>query len=244
MNRTAKKIAITALAIAMGALIIFGNVKRSNSTLKDIKATVDCYGEAALVTEKTIVEYINTELPWITNTLIKEIETDEIDNKLKEIPYLYENEVSISMSGSLVIRAKQRNPVVRIINRGTSYYIDSTGIKIPLSEEGHSNVIVANGDIKTTHDLKRITTLATFIFRNETYRTLFDQIYLDTNKDLLLVPKLSNQIILIGDTNDLERKLDNLMTFYKKGMPDAGWESYEKINLKFDNQVICTRNNQ
>lgn len=244
MNKTAKKATITALAIAMVALIIFGNVKRNNSTLKDIKATIDCYGEAALITDQTIEAYINAELPWIAHTIVKEIETDAIRDKLKEIPFLNESEVSISMGGSLVIRSKQRNPVVRIVNRGASYYLDSLGTKMPLSEEGQSNVIIGNGDIKTNNDLKRIVTLSTFIYRNETYRTLFDQIYLNANKDLILVPKIGKQTILIGDTNDLEKKFNNLMTFYKKGMPEAGWETYDKINLKFNNQIICTRNKQ
>lgn len=244
MNKTAKKITISALAIAMATLIIFGNVKRNNSTLKDIKATIECYGEAELITEQTIEKHIITELPWTTNTIIKEIDTDTIRDILKKIPFLMESEVTISMGGSLVVRSKQRNPVVRIVNRGTSYYLDSTLTKIPLSIEGQSDVIVGNGNIKTVNDLKRIVTLATFIYRTEDYRTLFDQIYLDTNKDLLLVPKIGKQVILIGDTADLDKKFKNLMTFYKKGMCNAGWETYEKINLKYDDQVICTRNNQ
>lgn len=242
MNRTLKKTGIIALVTAMVALVILGNVKRSNSTLKDdTKALIDYCGETALITESTIARYIQETMPWVYTEQIKNIKTDEIQEQLSQIPYIAQNEVSISMGGKLTIKAVQRNPVVRIINRDAPYYLDSTGYKMPLSSEGTSNIIIGNGEIQTKEDLKKIVTLATFIYNNSDYRLLFDQIHINKKDELTLVPKMGHHIVVVGEPCELEKKLENLMTFYKKGMPEAGWSKYSKINLKYDDQVICTK---
>jgi cell division protein FtsQ len=33
-----------------------------------------------------------------------------------------------------------------------------------------------------------------------------------------------------------------LMTFYKEGLNKVGWNAYLTINLKYKNQIVCTKN--
>ena len=45
-----------------------------------------------------------------------------------------------------------------------------------------------------------------------------------------------------GDTlADFEKKLENLKLFYEKAIPKVGWEKYSIINLKYKNQIVCTK---
>ena len=48
-----------------------------------------------------------------------------------------------------------------------------------------------------------------------------------------------NQEILFGKIEDFVGKFQKLQTFYKKIIPAKGWNMYKKINLKFENQIIC-----
>ena len=57
----------------------------------------------------------------------------------------------------------------------------------------------------------------------------------------MMVSKLGDNIIELGNTEDLDSKFGNLWTFYRKGMPRAGWETYKKISLKYKGQVVCTK---
>ena len=39
----------------------------------------------------------------------------------------------------------------------------------------------------------------------------------------------------------MPKKLQRLRKFYKYGLSHAGWDRYERINLEFDNQIICKK---
>ena len=41
--------------------------------------------------------------------------------------------------------------------------------------------------------------------------------------------------------DNAENKLAKLEVFYKEAMMKSGWEKYKIINLKFKNQVVCTK---
>ena len=68
-----------------------------------------------------------------------------------------------------------------------------------------------------------------------------EQIYVNENTDIELVPKTGEHEIVLGDVNDLKDKFNKLMIFYLKGLNNLGWDVYKKINLKYKNQVVCSK---
>ncbi|MNV97616.1 hypothetical protein D3C71_1927610 [compost metagenome] len=56
-----------------------------------------------------------------------------------------------------------------------------------------------------------------------------------------LVPRVGDHRILLGNTEGLEQRMNNLMVFYKKALPRMGWNEYKIINIKYQNQVIGIR---
>jgi cell division protein FtsQ len=71
-------------------------------------------------------------------------------------------------------------------------------------------------------------------------RCLISQVHFDNN-DVVLIPKIKNQEINIGDIEDLDMKFDNLMCFYDKIIKHKGWGYYNIINLKYKDQIICSK---
>ena len=61
------------------------------------------------------------------------------------------------------------------------------------------------------------------------------------NKEIELVVGFGSHIVEIGDLYDLKNKLDNLFIFYRDALPAMGWDRYKKINLKYKNQIVCTK---
>lgn len=58
--------------------------------------------------------------------------------------------------------------------------------------------------------------------------------------ELVLVPRSGDFRIVFGEIGDAERKFDKLMRFYRDGLGRIGWNRYGTINLKYNNQVVCT----
>jgi cell division protein FtsQ len=48
-------------------------------------------------------------------------------------------------------------------------------------------------------------------------------------------------LILLGPPEEVEIKLRNLRALYQSGLDPKEWNEYKVINLKFKNQVICSR---
>ena len=56
-----------------------------------------------------------------------------------------------------------------------------------------------------------------------------------------MVPRVGDHIIELGKAEQVEEKLEKLYTFYKQGMNNVGWNKYSKVNIEFNDKVICTR---
>jgi cell division protein FtsQ len=61
------------------------------------------------------------------------------------------------------------------------------------------------------------------------------------NDELTVYPRVGEHKIILGEAQDLLRKFEKLKIFYRQGLDKVGWDRYSHINLKFDNQVVCTK---
>ena len=51
----------------------------------------------------------------------------------------------------------------------------------------------------------------------------------------------SNLIIELGNNSNINQKLNNFKAFFAKAKRDAILDDFSRINLAFDNQVVCTK---
>lgn len=58
---------------------------------------------------------------------------------------------------------------------------------------------------------------------------------------LELIPRSGNHRILFGTADNVEDKLDKLMSFYQSGLTNIGWDEFRTISLKYDGQVVCRK---
>jgi cell division protein FtsQ len=82
--------------------------------------------------------------------------------------------------------------------------------------------------------------LSQYIDKNDFLKAQIEQIYLNDEKEFELIPKIGNNTILFGDTEDMKEKFEKLIVFYRKGLNTIGWNKYKFINLKFKNQIVCS----
>jgi cell division protein FtsQ len=59
--------------------------------------------------------------------------------------------------------------------------------------------------------------------------------------DIDLIPRVGGQVVRIGDGSRLQQRLAKLKDFYAQGIPQADWRRYSTIDLRFDDQVVCTK---
>ncbi len=209
------------------------------------------------LSEDDITAIVFKEYKNLIGLQFNKIDLNRLESKLEAHPSVENAEVYKRIPGELGIRIQFRQPIVRVIpEKGTQFYIDRYGYMMPLSDQGPCRVIPANGAIvynykgeKMTVDgskdipvqIKEIYEISKQIFNDPFLNVQIEQIFLRNNKEYELVPKVGDHMILLGDINRIDKKLKYLKHFYLNVMQTEGWRSFSLINLKFDNQIVCTK---
>jgi cell division protein FtsQ len=80
------------------------------------------------------------------------------------------------------------------------------------------------------------------IVQSDFWKAQLQQTYVDRQGNFTAIPQVGNHDIEFGTIDNIENKLIKLATFYEQGMNEARWNKYRTINLKYEDQVVCTKN--
>ncbi|MFC2104938.1 cell division protein FtsQ/DivIB, partial [Bacteroidota bacterium] len=247
--------------IAVG--MSFVKERRKEILCHDIKVEILDSLTNGFITVSDIEDFFHETDMNIIGSPVTSINTKELERKLKQYASVKNSEVYVTLNGDIRVEIDQRNPILRVINkRGLSYYIDQEGTIMPLSSKYSSHVLVANGNIIEHYEVNRtreiycnntneeweknhlmcdLYELSKFIYENDFWRAQIEQIYINDEYEFELIPRVGAHIIYFGGIEDYETKFRNLRAFYLQGLNNVGWNKYETISLKFENQVICTK---
>ena len=213
------------------------------------------------VDKDEILAIIQPDSVKIIGSKLDQINIYNIEKRLLKHPSILSVEVYSLANETLKIEVKQRNPIVRIFVFDSSFYIDETGVIMPLSDEYTARVLIANGNIKidekniigknvqsfndtskSEYLLNKIFKLSDYIYKDKFWNSQIVQVSVTDYNDFELIPLVGNQIIKFGELDELEGKFKKLKSLYLKGFNNLGWKTYKEINLKYNNQVVCSKN--
>ncbi|WP_412467688.1 cell division protein FtsQ [Pedobacter sp. KLB.chiD] len=231
-------------------LLSFINVKKRTVKCTDVKILIP--GADNFIEREEIDAILKEDQGVLLGRNLENINIHKIEKKLQSNPYIGFAKVYVDMDGVLHIEVKQRQPILRILNEnGQDFYIDNDGLKMPISSNFTANVLVATGHITEVFG-SRVDTLHTqlardlyktaqFIKKDTLWDSQIEQVVVDQKNDIELIPRVGNQRIILGNADSLEKKMKNLLLFYKKAMPQVGWDTYRTINIKYTNQIVCEK---
>jgi cell division protein FtsQ len=240
--------------ISIGGVVVlmsFINIKKAAVICKDVKVYIP--GNQYFIDRQEIDNILQLKDHSLIGKPINEINIQALKAKLRSNPFIETATVYIDMDDVIRVEISQRQPVLRIMNQfDQDFYVDAHGLKIPLSENFTARVLAANGfidepfagkvDTLRTQIAADVFKVADFIRKDSLWSAQVAQIYVDQNHEIELIPRVGNQRILLGSADSLDTKFGNLLLFYKKALPQAGWGTYKTINIKYANQVVGVRN--
>jgi cell division protein FtsQ len=169
------------------------------------------------------------------------INTAAIEEKLQENRLIKKAECYKTINGTVRIKVYQRIPVLRVFSTKGNYYIDNEGEIMPIPRNFAAYVPIASGYIETEYAKTKLYEFVLFLQRDKFWNSQIEQIYIAPNGDVELTPTVGNHQIILGKLADYRENLNKLRLFYEKGLDEVGWNRYSVINLKYKNQVVCTR---
>ncbi len=240
--------------ISLGGLVTlmsFIEYKKAEVTCKDVKVYIP--GNQYFIDREEVDNILGIKQHKLIGSKLKDINIHLLEQRLKANAFIESATVYADMDGIIRVEISQRQPILRVMNQfDQNFYIDQHGLKVPLSNNFTARVIAANGyidevfgskvDTLHTEIAREIYRTADFISKDSLWSAQIAQIYVDQDHQIELIPRVGTNRILLGNADSLETKFSNLLTFYKKAIPQVGWDRYKTINIKYVNQVVGIKN--
>lgn len=246
-------IAFIWMVVLTGFVVLVGAAAKVKDTAacKGIAVKLSGDDENFFIEEKDIKALLvkNKDL----NPVGKPVSTINIANLEKIVaqdPWVKQADLYIDNNRVLNIKVIQREPVARVFTiTGNSFYLDAQADRIPISERYAARVPVFTGFPTDALQLQSadsaltaaIVGISSYVLNNPFWMAQVEQVNITGDRQFEITPKLGDHIIDFGEGTDIEKKFARLLAFYKEGLSRVGWNNYTRVNVAFENEVVCTR---
>lgn len=229
--------------ILMFGLVIFlfsftSNRNKSRKLTKSVVVFVD--DNAPFVKQETVNKLLIENKRDASDIEKDKLDLNKVEKSIDAHEMIEKSDVFVSIDGVLKAVVKQKTPIARFVDGESSFYIDYEGNKMPLSTNFTARVPLVSGVInkKNNEDLARL------------FRTIYDDDFLKKNiigvqimpnGSLKMLNRNFNFQIDFGRIINVERKFKNYKAFFQKTVLDSSLYKYSKIDLRFTEQVVCTK---
>ena len=219
-------------------LYAFSSQKNNHRNLSDL--TVNFVGNDNLyITHETVNKLLIQKEEGITSVPKDILDLNELESALTSNSMIKSAEVYVTVNGQVKAEIEQRKPIARV-NTNVSYYIDDEGYYMPLSSNHSARVPLVTGFVDK-NQLENVFIIADKIHNDAFLKKHIVEIQQNKDKSINLKTRVLDFEITLGKLEHLDKKINNLKAFYQKAKKDNALINYSKVNLKFENQVVCTK---
>ena len=254
---TFRKILVISVWILLGSgtivLLVAAITKKNNEQISGLEINIRGVQNNYFIDKKDVIKILEkTNGKILEKAVASSLDLTAMENALQKDQWIKKAEMFFDNNNVLQIKVTEREPVARIFtSTGTSFYMDSSLTRLPLSDKFSARLPVFTNFpteviVLTKQDsilLKEIKLLSEFIGNDPFWMAQIDQIDITPARTFELIPKLGNQVIRFGNTDNYEEKFNKLLAFYKQVQTRIGWNRYSILDLQFKSQVIGVNRN-
>jgi cell division protein FtsQ len=245
------KVTLGLMGVAMFFLIGFVENEHANRTVLSTLVRINYEADNYFVDETDILRTLTMNgVDQIVGKKYRDIELKNLELRLESIKFVEDAQISTDHKGTLMVEIVQSKPIARIVNQNAPHaYIGSNATALATSDKFTSRVLIIDGPfapslMKENYLLKdsigsRYFEVIQFIDRSDYWRKMISQITLQSNGNIILQPQIGDYEIQFGKPEDIEVKFKKIDIFFKDILPSKGWDAYKKVNVSFNNQIVC-----
>ena len=236
LKKILKYIFLPILLGGIGFLYGFSNQRNSQQTIT--KSVVKFQSnEPYFLTEEIVNKLLIQNNAIVKKQAKSVIDLYKLEEQVLESPYVEKVSLFITVDGNLNTVIKQREPIARILNGNSSYYVDSQAVKVPISENYSARVPVISG-ISNEKEVSSLIVLLNRIVDDNFLSKEIIGIELRAQNEYMFTVRSGNYRINFGDLTEIDSKIKKLKAFYSKVFLDSTIHKYKTINIKYHNQVV------
>ena len=236
LKKILKYIILPILLGGIGFLYGFSNDRNSQQIIT--KSVVKFHAnEPYFLTEQIVNKLLIQNNARVKKQAKSVIDLYMLEEQVLENPYVEKVSLFITVDGNLNTVIQQREPIARILDGNSSYYVDSQAVKVPISENYSARVPVITG-ISNENEVSRLIVLLNKIVKDNFLSKEIIGIELKAQNEYMFTVRSGNYRINFGDLTEIDSKIKKLKAFYSKVFLDSTIHKYKTINIKYHNQVV------
>lgn len=230
------------LAAVLGVtvfLFLFSAKRNENRRLT--KADILFTENENFITHDKVYKLLAQKHNKVTEIRKEKLNLNNVEKRLNADPMIDKSEVYTTIDGRVKAIIRQKKPIARVYEGDNSYYIDYKGDKMPLSDTYTARVPLVTGEISTVSP-KKLHEVLRFIYDDDFLKKNIIGLEIKPTGGIIMMNRNYDYEILFGRVVNMKKKFNNYKAFFQNAIKDTLIENYNTINLKFTQQVVCTKN--
>lgn len=229
------------LVLILAAVIFlysFSSKRNENRKLK--AAEIEFAENENFITHDKVNKLLIQNYDNVTGIQKVKLDLNSVEKTLDTNPMIEKAEVYATIDGRIKAVVKQKKPVGRVYEGSKSYYIDYNGDVMPLSENYTARVPLVTGNIEES-GREKLHMLLRYIHDDDFLKKNIIGLEVKQGGSIKMMNRNYGFEILFGRVVNIEKKFNNYKAFFQDAVKDTLIGQYKTINLKFTQQVVCTK---
>jgi cell division protein FtsQ len=244
-----KIVAFVVLSLVLVGFIGFVEKQTLYKTFQGTEIDIEGVSGVYFVEDAEITKILTEAFPDLKpGLMLEEVPMKDIEDRLLGHPFVKSVEAMLGQKGILNLKISQHQPIARIAQpMGADGYITTEGKVIPTSTSYTSRVLILEGDYAemlmdkgdVLVEMPELMELIEFITEDEFWKAQITEVEVNSKDNIRLFQQVGRQVIEFGDAHDIANKFDRIAVFYKEILPRKGWNAYDRVSVKFKDQIVC-----
>ena len=241
MKRLIQNSILLIMAVALTTGILWARNKSMGELCTAIDVEVVNADSTSFVTPQGVLNDLKGQGIKVVGKRMGEIDASDIEEALRQSPYLENADCVKCQDGRVLIRVSQLVPVLRVFDGDNSYYVNRAGKHMAVTSFYHCDVPVVRGHFTRKYPATRLLSLIDYVEQDSLLHSLISMYQVRDTNNIILIPNMSGHVINIGSADGFDNKFAKLKQFYTQVMPKRGWNTYYTISVKWNHQIVATR---
>ena len=222
-------------------IFLFSFTSKRNANRKLTKVKVVFVGDnPPFVRQETVNKLLIENNREVSSIQKVNLDLNKLEKNLNAQEMIEKSDVYVSIDGVLKAVVRQKTPIARIFDNEGSFYIDYEGNRMPLSTNFTARVPLVSGGINKNNN-EDLAQLLRIIHDDPFLKKNIIGIEIMPNGSLKMHNRNFDFQIDFGKLINMEHKFKNYKAFFQKAVLDSSLYKYKKIDLRFTEQVVCTK---
>ena len=222
-------------------IFLFSFTSKRNENRKLKKSVILFVGNTEpFVKQETVNKLLIENNEGVSSIQKVNLDSNKLEKNLNAQEMIEKSDVYVSIDGVLKAVVRQKTPIARIFDNEGSFYIDYEGNRMPLSTNFTARVPLVSGGINKNNN-EDLAQLLRIIHDDPFLKKNIIGIEIMPNGSLKMHNRNFDFQIDFGKLINMEHKFKNYKAFFQKAVLDSSLYKYKKIDLRFTEQVVCTK---